>query len=138
MTTATSIDLPSGAKLEVFVAPFAVGTKLYKVIANELKSVSVGENLDLGNLGSLDLNDLKSIFLQLLGSDALEAALFECFKWSTYNGLKVSRETFEPIEARGDYLPAAWGVLKINVTPFFKSLGSLLSEFDAPTSNGPR
>lgn len=135
----TTIDLPSGTRLEIQVAPFSVGTKLYKTIANELKTVSIGANLDLAQLGQMDVNDLKGALFQLLGSDALEQAVFDCFKYTVYNGEKgVTRATFEAEDARGDYLPAAWEVIRVNVTPFFKSLGSLLSAFAAPTSNDPK
>jgi len=123
------VNLPSGAKLEVQMAPFSVGVKLHKVIASELKSVDAA-GLDFSD--GVPLDTIKSAVFQLLASDAVEAAVFDCFKYSLYDDLKIDRSTFEPEEARGDYLVAAWEVVSFNVGPFFKSLGSVLLSLNGP------
>ena len=40
----------------------------------------------------------------------------------TIDGKKVVKDTFEPEDARQDYLPVAWEVMKLNLTPFFRGL----------------
>lgn len=133
-----TITLASGSTLEVQIAPFSTGTKLYKTIANELKTVDVGGSLSLSQLGSLGLNDAKAAIFQLMGSDALEAAVFECMKFCLYNGEKISRATFEEVDARGDFLPCAWEVVKLNVSPFFKNLDLSSMVQGKPKSSGQR
>jgi hypothetical protein len=119
----TAITLKSGAILELKMAPFSSGMKLFKTIANELKGVDVElGGLDLKEIGSKDINSLKNVIFQLLGSDAIEACFFDCAKHSLHEGQKISRLTFEPENARGDYLPVAWEVIKFNIAPFFSGL----------------
>lgn len=124
--------LPSGRSLVVGIAPFAAANKLRKVVAAELLSVEV----DLGRVDpkkltldaevlSLDsklLNTLKNVVMRLLASDAVEGAFYECALKSTIDGAKITRESFEPAEARGDMLPAAWEVIRANLAPFFAGL----------------
>jgi hypothetical protein len=112
------------------MAPFAVGVKVQRVFANELKSVSI-DSLDDG----VDPNTLKGALFQLLASEQVEQAVFDLFKYCLYNDAKVDRGTFEAAEARQDYLPAAWEAVSFNLSPFLKSLGSLLSGLAGQTTN---
>jgi len=119
--------LKSGRILNLQVAPFAVANKLRKVIAGELKGVDVEfEKLDLkADLTALDskaLNTFKNIVCQLMASDAVEGCFFECAARCTLDGQKVTRESFDDPDSRGDFLPTAWEVIKLNIAPFFGSL----------------
>lgn len=117
------ILLKSGAVLVVNMAPFSASNKLLKVVMRELKTVDLElENLDLAKIATQDINTLKNAICQLLASDALEQSVFECMAKCTYNGSRVVKETFEPEDARGDYLPCAWEVIKANLRPFFSGL----------------
>ena len=129
-----SVPLPSGRTLIVAIAPFAVASKLRKVVAGELLGVElelgkIDLNLDLKNLDPRTLNTMKNVVCRLLASEAVEAALFECAVRSTVEGVKVTRETFEAAEYRADFLPVAWEVIRANLAPFFAglSLSSLTS-----------
>ena len=115
--------LKSGVTVELAVAPFKVAKELFKVLANELKLVEVDlGTLDLSKIQNTDINAIKNAILQLAGSDKVEAHVFACLARCTYNGVKITPDTFEPEEARGDYLPCALEVIKINVVPFFSGL----------------
>ena len=130
------ITLKSGSTLEVGIASFSAGHRLMKTVAKELSLVSFDLNLsNFSELSGQDINVLKNAIFQLLQSDALEAALMECAKRSLYNGQRITPQTFEPEDARQDYLPVAWEVMKANLSPFFKglALSSLTSE--KPTSS---
>jgi hypothetical protein len=117
------ILLKSGAVLVVNMAPFSASNKLLKVVMRELKTVDLElENLDLAKIATQDINTLKNAICQLLASDALEQSVFECMAKCTYNGSRVVKETFEPEDSRGDYLPCAWEVIKANLRPFFSGL----------------
>lgn len=131
-----TITLKSGRELQLGLAPFSVGMKLFKTIANELKNVEIDlDTLDLKKIGGKDINTLKNAIFQLAGSDALEMALFQCMERCLYDGQKIGRTTFEPEDARQDYLPVAWEVMKYNLAPFFKGLE--LSSSVAPETPAP-
>lgn len=125
--------LPSGAKLELQHAPFSVSHKLLKVVMRELAAVPLGLNIDvnfasdpaaLAALLSKDvpLDLLKNGLCQLIASDAIEQALGECMARCLYEGRAIGKDTFENSNARGDFLPAAWEVMKLNLLPFFSGL----------------
>lgn len=109
----TKITLESGAVLYISLAPFSLGHKLFKVVSKEMSQMSAGENLD-GKLG-----------LILLASEQVEEALWPCLARATYNGNKISPETFENFSSRKDFIQVAKEVLSFNLNPFFPSLGSL-------------
>lgn len=133
-----TVTLNSGVQLQLGLAPFSVGMKLFKTIANELKVVDVNiDTLDFAKLAGKDVNVFKNAILQLLGSDALEVALFQCMERCLYNGEKITRQTFEPENARQDYLPVAWEVMKYNLAPFFKGLALSSSTAPKPTDQSP-
>lgn len=132
------IQLKSGATLAVSIAPFTAGNRLMKAVARELSSVDF--NLDLKSFDELsdkDINVLKNVAFQILQSDAIEAALLECMKKCLYNDQRVTEKTFEPEEARPDYLPVAWEVMKANLRPFFSGLDLSSLTSAKPTSNAP-
>lgn len=133
------ITLPSGASLAVTMAPLETGKKLAKIVARELALVKFDFNLsEMADIGGKEIDSLKNVAFQLIQSDALEAVVLECMKKCTYNGERIIVSTFEPEDARQDYFPAAWEVLKVNLRPFLKSLSSLLSTRSDQISDAPK
>ena len=145
--------LPSGSKLGMQVASWGIVGRLRWTLAAQLKAV----NLDLSGgfvrglfaaaatgdgkqvlkvIGGEDLDTFKNLVLQLVGSPELEASIFDCALCCTLNGVKITKDIFESEDARSDYYPIVWEVLKLNLRPFFKSLLSTLpspsSQKDAP------
>lgn len=135
--------LESGVKVEIQMASWDVCNRLLKSVMREVETVKIGLGLGNGvkNLAELEVNEeilntIKDVAARLIASDAVESILWECFKTVTYRGKRItSRETFEPEEARGDYLPIAKEVLVYNLAPFFKSLGSMWSGISRNTSD---
>lgn len=127
-----TIELPSKRYLEVKMAPFSKGTKLYKTIAKELTTVNIQlSSLNLQQLMGEDINSIKNAIFGLVGSDALELALFDVMKHSRINDEIITKDSFEAEETRGDYLVCAWEVAKFNLVPFFKNL-ELFSKASLP------
>lgn len=118
-----TINLPSGAELVIQLAPFADADRLNKAVAKELKALKIDAQMELE-----DPNFIKDLVCAAISSDEIMAALWVCFKRCTYNGQKISVDSFEPEEARGDYYPACREVLVGNCLPFFKSLLSQLKD----------
>lgn len=126
------VSLPSGAELEMTLAPFMEGERLFSATAECLKGVKVDGNADVSDLTS-NLNSLKDMFLSCLTSQAMKEAILACLKRCTYNKQRItSWDIFDDIQAREDYLAVCWEVVKFNLTPFTKSL---ISKFNEVTKN---
>lgn len=110
------VKLPSGAKLTIQVAPFKESRALYQAILEEFKGVK------LDSKAEIDTNMWKDLFCIGLSSKKIESALSDCMKRVLYNGVRVDEDTWEPVEARDDYMTACFEVAKDNVAPFTKSL----------------
>ncbi len=112
------IDLPSGAKLSITLAPFKDSKTLYQAVLEEMKTLKLDPEADV------DVNLWKDLFCTFLSSKKIETALSACMQRALYNNLKISDDTFEPEAARDDYLTVAWEVAYANVLPFLKSLSA--------------
>ena len=111
-----TLILPSGAKLDITLSPFTISRALYQAILEEGKLLKIDAKTEI------DVNFYKDLFCSGLSSKKIEACLEECMKRVAYNGRKIDGETFEPIEARGDYMTVCFEVAKRNVLPFMKNL----------------
>lgn len=140
-----AIVLPSGRSLEVGIAPLQVAGKLRRTVAAELLKVDVqidalklDANLDLSKVDSKTLNTIKNVICTALASEAVENGFFECAIRSTIDGEKVTRDSFERPETRGDLIPAAGEVIRANLAPFFAGLDlSLLSRITGKNNAQP-
>lgn len=114
------IALPSGAKLSIQLAPFAVAKNLFQALLKEMKG------LEISTKGELEVLALKAFALGY-SSPTVELALWACLERCRYNGAKIDKDTFEPVLARGDYIKVCAEVVKSNVGPFMKNLLAELS-----------
>lgn len=115
------VSLPSGAELEMTLAPFLEGEKLFSATAECLKSVKA-DGLNTEDI-TASFDSLKNAVLACITSKELKEALLACLKRCTYNGQRItSWDIFEDINAREDYLSVCWEVVKFNLTPFTKNL----------------
>jgi len=117
------IDLPSGAKLDTKIAPFEDSKNLWQALLEEAKTLKINSNDPME-----DLTLLKDIFCMGLSSKKIEAMLWKCIERSTYNSMKIDRETFEPVDARQDYAIVCFEVARENILPFTKSLTQKYSQ----------
>ncbi len=116
MDNVKKIKLQSGAELAITPSPFKEAKDLYQAVLEELKL------LKLDPKSEVDVNFVKDLYCAGLSSRKIEEKLAACMKRVTYNGQKIDDNTFEPLEARGDYVDASYEVLKENISPFLKSL----------------
>lgn len=121
----TEITLQSGAVLKITESPFPLAKALYQACLSELKTLKMDANADI------DVNLIKDLFCAGFSSPAIDKALSECLKRCTYNGTKITEETFEPLDARGDYVTVLWEVALANLLPFTSSLSRQLSRIKA-------
>ncbi len=111
----TEVKLPSGAVLKIDIAPFADAKALKQAVLKELKSIQVTTKTDMEVF-------FKDMFCIGFSSPEIEKCLGECFKRCLYNDLRISDQTFEPENARQDYMTVCFEVAKANILPFMKSL----------------
>lgn len=116
MDNSKVVKLPSGAELRITLAPFADSKALYQAVLEELRNLKIDPKEDI------DANLFKDIFCMGFSSKKIDQALNKCFQRVTYNNLKISDETWEPLQAREDYWSACLEVAKENILPFAKSL----------------
>ena len=113
------VKLPSGATLKIGLAPFADSKALYQALLAEGKGIELNAGTDTVSL-------FKQFFCSGFSSKEIEQCLWKCMERCTYNGgkgdLKIDQDTFEPVEAREDFLVVCIEVGKENVSPFLKSL----------------
>lgn len=75
--------------------------------------------------------DLMQAIFALDSNEEVSKNIFKCLARSTYGSLKITEETFEPVEARNDYYEIVLACLEVNLLPFFKALTSKLAEAQA-------
>jgi hypothetical protein len=97
----------------------------------EAKTLKVDAGTDL------DVNLWKDLFCASLSSRKIESCLWECMKRALYNGQRITEETFEPNEARVDYLEVSYEVAKHNVTPFLSGLSARFAPLLAKIKSNP-
>jgi len=119
--------LASGAVLEITLLPFEEANDLMQTIVGEIKVL--GEDIrgmDLKTLFEKEQSTLIGPVCSLLASKVIREAVKKCWVRATYNGVKISSDTFEKKENRGDYLISSFYLIQENCLPFFQDLRSLL------------
>jgi hypothetical protein len=122
----------NGVEVKINMADFITSMKLKKSVVDALRDSDI-------DISSIDFNDIKSgaidsIVQAILAADSsveVEGALFKCLERCLYGNNKITRDTFEPVEAREDYYEIVIACLKVNLLPFFKPLLSKLDVLQA-------
>jgi hypothetical protein len=135
---ATDLITASGAKVRVTAAPFgdamALKNALVRELANSGISLSSKVLADLQAFGAqadVDVGTLMAHFMRLDSSPLVNDAIAKCLERCTYNSMKITADTFEDVDARGDYYEIVFACVKENITPFLKGLASKLSNLGA-------
>ena len=112
--------LDSGSEIEIFLADFPDGHRLYKAVTRELSKYDLAEGT------------AENLALIMTSSEDVDAALWPCMKNCLYTGhsyekQKLSMEFFgKKPEIREDLVEIQREVLGYNMIPFSKPIGSLL------------
>jgi len=120
-----SIHLPSGAVLKLGHTPFEESYALNEAFLKELKKIKFDSETEMSVV-------FKDVFCVGFSSPKIKKALWTCFKRCIYSSekgdLKIDKDTFEPVEAREDYITVCMEVAKHNIGPFVKTHFSELSQ----------
>lgn len=107
-----------GIKVKFNEADFLTANKLRSILTQAVKK----QGYDMSKLDGL-------ITIEVIDCNSdLVDILFDCLKRCTYAGEKISRDTFEPIEARIDYYEIMMTCLEVNYLPFVQAPDSLLTK----------
>jgi len=79
---------------------------------------------DVGELSG-PIETIAGMVLSVVTSKRVKEALFKCSEKALYGTDKVDRDFFEKVENRELYYPIMTEVVKANLGPFFKRIGSL-------------
>lgn len=112
-----------GAEVKINIADFISSMKLKKAVVEAIKESNIDvANIDLNNLKIGAIDSIIQAILTIDSSDKVDESLFKCLARCTYNGEKITKETFESVEARKDYYEIIIACLKENLAPFFEPL----------------
>ena len=120
----------TGKKVCIHTAPFKDVMKLKAAIAKEMAGADFSFDIDMSKgfeAQDFDVASIAKVALMVDSSDEVSEKLFACLVRCTYGGDKITEATFEDEEAREDYYQVVIACLKVNLSPFFKPLISLLS-----------
>ena len=137
----------SGATAIINVADFISSMKLKRAVVEAVKSSGADlSKIDLGggesdkagstvadkekaNKAKMETaNLLINIAMSVDSDERVYDALFKCLLRCTYDGVRITRDTFEAAETREDYYEVAIACMKVNLAPFFKPLFSKFNE----------
>lgn len=125
--------LPSGAVLDITLLPFEIAWEISQNVTKELGKLEIdpsvlslfnkpkGEDIALSELFSL-----KNPLCAVLSNQVFIDCAKTCFTKCTYKSLRIDQDTWESVDARGDFISAVYCVLLENISPFFKNLDSFL------------
>lgn len=116
----------TGAKIVINPCSFQEAFRLKSAIQKALlrNNVSLEAALE---------QDITSLILAIDSDEEILERMFDCLKKSTYDGIKITKDTFEDESARGDLYDIFFQCLKVNIYPFFKPLLSRFGiELKAP------
>lgn len=114
------VKLKSGAEIEVWLATFPEGHRLYKAVTRELSKYNLAEGT------------AENLAMVMTSSEDVDMALWPCMSKALYKtqecpaGQRISQELFEKSEVRADLIEIQREVLGYNLIPFSKPVGSLL------------
>ena len=109
------IAMPSGKTLSFQDPDFEDALNLYQAVLEEAKPIQFNTNLEVGTI-------IKDVFCTAFSSKKIQACIWKCMEKCLYNGERVTKSTWEPVEARSDYMAACLEVAIKSISPFTKDL----------------
>lgn len=128
----------SGAKVKINVADFEDAQNLKFAIQKALKAEGF-EMKDMGDILSADMWPIAKLAMAVDCSKEVNEALWPCLVRCSRNGEKITKQTFEPVDARQDYYEIVVSCIKENVGPLFVGVSAVLKKlFSKPQSEGQK
>ena len=113
--------LPSGAILDITVLDFEKAFAVFQVVSRQIGLLDFdAAKIDFQNFKATDLLEFKKPLTQALSNSDFSKVGNQCLEKCTYNGLKVTAQTWNDLKARNDYLFAVFYALKENCYPYIE------------------
>ena len=142
----------NGHELSITPASFAEAMALKKAVADAVRSNGLDLDLSGVNINGEDpmssevdgktVGNLLENILALATSPVVTDQLFICAARAVLEigkeKHKIDRDFFEDVDHRELYYPIMLEVLKVNLGPFFKNLGSLFGGISQMISGSPK
>lgn len=120
----------NGVKVKVNPADFEDAMDLQAAIMDRIStakfSLNLGDFKDEKEDVDIDIADFIRMGMSVASSKEVREILFKCLARCTYDGQKITRNTFEDTEARKDFYEVSFACLKENVGHFIEPLISKL------------
>lgn len=118
----------SGVKVKINFADFEDAMDLQSAILKEAAKADF--SLDGAAITKdVDFSGFIKAGMSVAASKEVRELIFKCLARCTYDGQKITKQTFEDPESRKDYYEVIFACLKENLSPFFEGLISQLSPF---------
>ena len=117
------VALPSGKELTVDAVTFADAKELFQAVGFFQASLKEMNGLDIPEK-KITKEVFKHILTASLCFPMVDKCVWKCFEKCLYDDVRITPDTFEPVEARGDYLTCCLEVALENTLPFLPSLES--------------
>lgn len=128
----------SGAKVKINIADFEDAQNLKFAIQKALKAEGF-EMKDMGDILSSDMWPIAKLAMAVDCSKEVNDALWPCLARCSRNGDKITKLTFEPVDARQDYYEIIVSCIKENVGPLFVGVSAVLKKlFSKPLNEGQK
>ena len=128
----------SGAKVKIDIASFEDAQNLKFAIQRALKAEGF-EMKDFTDIMSSDMWPIAKLALAVDCSKEVNDALWPCLARCSRNLDKITKQTFEDVDARQDYYEIAVYCIKENIGPLFVGVSAKLKKlFSKPQSEGQK
>ena len=119
------VKLPSGATLDITLLDYEKAFDVFQIVARQLGLIDVDfSKIDFEKFQLMDVMEFKRPLTQILSNPDLVKVGNQCLVKCTYDGIKITAKTWEPPEARKDYVFAIFYALKENCYPFVEGVFS--------------
>ena len=122
------VKLKSGKVLGLGDTPFPDSWALFQAFLRCMDGV------DVQNKDQFDF----ALNAAFLSSPEVERCLWTCLGRCLYGGVKITKDTFEPVDARPDFIEVCLECAQENVTPFIPALFLGLKRLSAMVENTPK
>jgi hypothetical protein len=127
---------PSGAEVDIYIADYSSSFDLMKAVMRSVRQGGVGSKIpnSLSTLASFSNTDIKELggladgIIDIITSKEVEESLYKCMAKCLYSDERITKDTFEKEERRGDFFYVAFQVMAANLRPFMSHLSSGLKD----------
>lgn len=113
--------------LEITPCSLSEAFALQSAIVKAMREAGINISMAGANDADVNVGSIIEAALNVATDEKVRTCLFKCAERGLYNKQKIDLDFFEKTENREFYYPIMLEVLKVNLSPFFGKVSSLLS-----------